>query len=152
MNSFRRHGVEDESSSHLQPADVGFHPGLRISAHRRLSATALMEKKIHSPFDLGSAESAARPNFCPALAGQSHAEYRRLRRLGARRCERRETAPGFGNALHYGSLTVTPVLRSLANGQSPGTDAFVCQPGDLGDSFTASEGGVVPSPYRFSAA
>src|ERR1019366_196931 len=86
-----RHPPAPISGSHLQLAAVGFH-GLWVSAHRRLSTPAVMETKVDSPFDLGSAES----------------EYRRLRGVGARRRERRETAPGFGDALHHSGLTILP--------------------------------------------
>ena len=103
-----RHPPAPISGSHLQLAAVGFHAGLWVSAHRRLSTPAVMETKVDSPFDLGSAESAARPNLRSPDAGSAHAEYRRLRGVGARRRERRETAPGFGDALHHGGLTILP--------------------------------------------
>ena len=93
--------------SYLQLAAVGFQ-GLWVSAHGRLSTPAVMETKVDSPFDLGSAESAARPNLRSPDAGSAHAEYRRLRGVGARRRERRETAPGFGDALHHSGLTILP--------------------------------------------
>src|ERR1017187_8891962 len=102
-----RHPPAPISGSHLQLAAVGFH-GLWVSAHGRLSTPAVMETKVDSPFDLGSAESAARPNLRSPDAGSAHAEYRRLRGVGARRRERRETATGFGDALHHSGLTILP--------------------------------------------
>src|ERR1019366_6333451 len=102
-----RHPPAPISGSHLQLAAVGFH-GLWVSAHGRLSTPAVMETKVDSPFDLGSAESAARPNLRSPDAGSAHADYRRLRGVGARGRERRETATGFGDALHHGGLTILP--------------------------------------------
>src|SRR6266545_193968 len=57
------------SGSHLQLVAFGFYPGLWISAHRRLSAAALMETKVDSTFDPGPTESAARSNLRASHAG-----------------------------------------------------------------------------------
>ncbi|MBZ5729128.1 MAG: hypothetical protein LAP87_29645 [Acidobacteriia bacterium] len=57
------------SGSHRQLAPAGFHPRLRISAHRHLPTTSVMETTVDSPFDPRLAESAARPNLRSPHAG-----------------------------------------------------------------------------------
>src|SRR5882724_4651245 len=97
--------------SHLQLAAFGFHSGLRVSAHRRLSAATFMEKEVHSPFHPGLAESAPRPNLRAWDAGQPDTEYRRLRGFGPRGCEPTETSLGIGDPLHRCGLAYAPTLR-----------------------------------------
>ena len=50
VESFGSHPPAAIPGSHLQLVAVGFHSGLRVSAHRRLSAATFMEKEVHSPF------------------------------------------------------------------------------------------------------
>src|ERR1700746_3581757 len=95
-----RPGVESPGSrpfaaipgGHLQLVAVGFHPGLRVSAHRCLSATTALEKQVHPSFGLGPLESAPRPDLCPWHAESADTEYRRLRGAGPRGREHIETA------------------------------------------------------------
>src|ERR1039457_7250815 len=82
-----------------------------------------MEKKVHSPFGLGSAQSAARSNLCSPHAASARAEYRWLRGVGTSRPKRGETTAGIGDALHHRGLALVtgsgPPLP-MANLQGPG--------------------------------